>query len=154
MYPIFKSSIFLTCIETTSPRELRKSSGASLIRTYQTVRHIFLFISILTPTVEDAEIPDHLIEEAFKQFTKEIPHYELFLMDRCSIMRIARASGDRQQRFTTFARKLEGIFSSASDLLQFESAACTVGSDVHRDQELSTTICSPMVSEVSVSPIR
>ncbi|PPQ96494.1 hypothetical protein CVT26_010488 [Gymnopilus dilepis] len=96
---------------------------------------------------EDAEIPDHLIEQIFKQFMKETPHYKSSLMDRWSIMRIARTSGDRQEHFTSFATKLEGIFRSASDLLQFESATCVVGSDVHRDQELSTTICSPMVSE-------
>ncbi|PPQ74794.1 hypothetical protein CVT26_004884 [Gymnopilus dilepis] len=99
----------------------------------------------------DDEISDSVIEKAFEQFKEANPQYKSFLLDRWSISRIADQIGHRGDQFQEFTKKLEFICTFASEFLQFETAACAVGSDIHKDQNLSATICSPMVSEVSLT---
>ncbi|PPQ96264.1 hypothetical protein CVT26_005544 [Gymnopilus dilepis] len=102
------------------------------------------------PSGNYVEIPEHLVEETFERFKEETPRYQSVLLDQWSIFRIVEDCIDRQERFNSFVAKLEGISTLASEILQFETATCAVGSDIHRDQELSTTICSPLATDFFV----
>ncbi|PPQ96532.1 hypothetical protein CVT26_010449 [Gymnopilus dilepis] len=93
------------------------------------------------------EISDSIIEKAFIQFKEANSQYKSFLLDRWSISCIAARDCHRHHQFQEFVGKLESISTFASESLQFETAACAVGSDIHKDQNLSATICSPMVPE-------
>ena len=94
-------------------------------------------------------ITHDLVERAFEKYKIETPDYDSFLMDWASIHRIATSNSSRSEQFKKFTVKLRSLVASASALLRFETASCTVGREIHTDQALSMAICSPGAPNVS-----